>query len=352
MNRRQLLETLASATALFALPSCAVNRTGALSADGEVMTVRGRINSREMGVTLTHEHLLASFQPHEEWARRPLPYDRDEVVEVALPYLRRIRELGCRTLVDATAVGLGRDAVLLRRLSQESGLHILATTGNYAAFENRFLPPYVFSNSAEALADRWIGEWNNGIDGTEVRPGFIKLGFNGGSLSEVERKLIRAGAIAHLRTGMTIGAHTGPAVAAFEQLAMLQTAGVDPSAWIWIHAQNEKDPARHAEAARRGAWVSFDGVGPDSIDAHLDSVMSMRSQGLLHRTLVSQDAGWYSVGEPRGGDFRAFDTVFTTFIPALRARGLSQVEIDTLFIANPANAFAIRVRQRVKMSDV
>ena len=82
-----------------------------------------------------------------------------------------------------------------------------------------------------------------------VRPGFIKLGFNGGALSEVERKLIRAGAAAHRATGLTIGAHTGPAVAAYEQLAELEAAGVHPSAWIWIHAQNETDPARYNDAA-------------------------------------------------------------------------------------------------------
>ncbi|MFL6619674.1 MAG: phosphotriesterase, partial [Povalibacter sp.] len=143
------------------------------------MTVLGPMKSKEMGVTLTHEHLLASFQPYEEWARQPLPYDRDEVVAVDLPYLLRIKNLGCRTFIDATAVGLGRDPLLLQRLSKESGLNIVMTTGNYAAFGNQFLRPYVFTDSDEALAARWIAEWQHGIEGTEVRPGFIKLGFNG-----------------------------------------------------------------------------------------------------------------------------------------------------------------------------
>jgi predicted metal-dependent phosphotriesterase family hydrolase len=59
---------------------------------------------------------------------------------------------------------------------------------------------------------------------------------------------------------------------------------------------------------------------------------------------VSQDAGWYSVGEPGGGNIRPYDTVFTALIPALRARGLAQAEIDPVFVTNPAAAFAVRVR--------
>jgi phosphotriesterase-related protein len=344
MNRRDFLQTLPAFAAAFALPSCTVKSREDAAHAAEVMTVRGRIRAADMGVTLTHEHLLANFQPFEEWQRQPLKYDRDEVVRLVIPRLTQIRELGCRTFVDATAVGLGRDAVLLRQLSELSGLHILTTTGNYAANQYRQLPKHVYTDSPQALAAAWVYEWHNGIDGTQIRPGFIKLGFNGGPLSAVEQTLIRAGAIAHRETGLTLGAHTGPATAAFEQLAILESAGIHPSAWIWIHAQMEADRTRHVEAARRGAWVSFDGVRPESIGQHVEMVVNLRDRGLLHRALVSQDAGWYAVGEPGGGNFRPYDTVFTSFIPALSAKGFTPTEIDTLFVQNPADAFAIGVR--------
>jgi phosphotriesterase-related protein len=329
MKRRDFLQ------AIPALAMC-----GAAGTD-EIMTVRGRMCASHMGVTLTHEHLLANFAPHVEGAKEPADYDRDEVVRIALPYLARIRELGCRTFVDATAVGLGRDVRLLQQLSKKSGLNILTTTGNYAAAEYRFLPQYVYDSSPEMLARRWIDEWAHGIDSTSVRPGFIKLGFNGRALSDVEKTLIRAGAIAHRATGLTIGAHTGQAVAAFEQLAILTAMGVQPSAWIWIHAQNEPDLQNHIDAAKQGAWISFDGIGPESIDAHVAMVANLRDHGLMAHALISQDAGWYSVGEPKGGKFRPFDTVFTAFIPALRDHGFAQEDIDTLLVRNPAKAFSI-----------
>ena len=344
MKRRDFLQTIPALAAAAALPACVTAPRRPGLDEREVMTVLGPIKARDMGITLTHEHLLANFQSWEEWSRQPRTFDRTEVVERVLPHLVRIRELGCRTFVDATAVGVGRDATLLRRLSQESGLHILMATGNYAAMQYKQLPPYVFTDSAAALAGRWTREWDSGIEGGSVRPGFIKLGFNGGALSPVEQKLIRAGAISHRVTGLTIGAHTGPAVAAFEELGILGEERIDPSAWIWIHAQAELDLARHAEAARRGAWISFDGVRTETLDAHVAMVVNLRDQGLLAHALVSQDAGWYSVGEPGGGTFRPFDLMFTGFIPALVAKGFSQDEIDTLLVRNPASAFAIRVR--------
>lgn len=338
-SRRHFLRSMSGAAA-----GLAFSRQLNASPDRIIMTVRGPVRSSEMGFTLSHEHILANFQPLVDRRDHPLTYDLDEVVKVTRPYLERIKSLGCRTFVDCTAVALGRDPRLLKRLSDETGLHILTVTGNYAAIDAKFLPPYVFTDSITALSHRWIKEAKNGIEGTGIRPGLIKLGFNGGPLTPAEQKLIRAAAVTHRQTGLTIGAHTGPAVSAFEQLSELQKAGIHPSAWIWIHAQNETDPSQHIRAARAGAWVSFDGVSTATLTKHVDLVKRMKSEGLLNHVLVSQDAGWYHVGEPHGGTFRTYETVFTEFIPALRAAGFTEAEIRTLFTNNPANAFSISTR--------
>lgn len=356
MTRRTFLQAATAAAA-----SLATRPARGDSAEArQIMTVRGPIDAATMGVTLTHEHLLADFRSLDEKARTPHPYDPGDVLAAVLPLLERIKQAGCRTFIDCTAVGLGRDAALLRRISEKSGLHIVTVTGNYAAWEQRALPPYVFSDTDQALAQRWIDESTHGIEGTGIRPGLIKLGFAGGPLPEVEQKLIRSAAIAHLATGLTIGAHiSGPpasqpagggapwsAGSAFAQLDTLDKAGVHPSAWIWIHAQNEKDRAHHVTAARRGAWVSFDGMGATGqpVADYVDMVGRLRQERLLHRVLVSQDAGWYHVEQPHGGTIRGYDFLFTTFVPALRAAGFSQADIDTLLVRNPAEAFSIRVR--------
>lgn len=315
------------------------------------MTVNGLIDADQMGFTLVHEHLFADLRSVEEQSENIIDVDIDEVLEVVLPHLQAIRSLGCRTLIDCTATHLGRHPALIKRLSDASGLHMLTVTGNYLSADGRFVPPYVINASVKELANRWIDEWRNGIGGTGVRPGLLKLGMNGGPLSDLEKKALHAAAITHQRTGLPIAVHIGPwrpvdrgfnAISAAEQLATLKQMNVSPSAWIWVHAQNEMDRIHHVQAARQGAWTSFDGLANDTVEVHLECVAHMRSEGLLNRVLVSHDAGWYNADQPRGGTFRSFDTVFKTFIPALRERGFAQSEIDQIFLINPAEAFEIR----------
>ena len=117
-----------------------------------------------------------------------------------------------------------------------------------------------------------------------------------------------------------------------------------PAAYVWVHAQNEKDRQIHCHAAREGAWVELDGVGWGPLDAHVDAVIHMADRGHLGRVLVSQDAGWYHVGEPGGGTYRPHTVLFEEFVPALRARGLSTGQVQTLLIDNPARAFSIGAR--------
>ncbi len=318
------------------------------------MTVNGLLDTSEMGVTLSHEHLFADLRSYEEQARHALSIDVDEVVEVVRPHLERVRSLGCRTLIDCTATQLGRSPALIKRLSAESGLHMLTVTGNYLAADGRFVPEYVRTETVDQLARRWIGEFRHGIEETGVRPGLIKLGMDGGPLTALEQKVFLAAIDTHLETGLTIATHVGPwrevepgfnGVSAAQMLGLLEKAGVSPSAWIWYHAQNEKDISHAVRAAERGAWIAFDGLAPDTLEAHIDLVKRFRARGLLDHVLVSHDAGWYTAGEPRGGSFRPFDTVFTAFIPALRAAGFAESEIAQLFVRNPAEAFAVRTRR-------
>jgi phosphotriesterase-related protein len=164
-------------------------------------------------------------------------------------------------------------------------------------------------------------------------------------LSEVQRKIIDAAALTHLATGLTIGIHTGSGDAANEELSILERRGVAPAARIWIHAQNEKNQSFHIEAAQRGSWVSFDGVSPESIDENLHFLQRMKDKKLLDSVLVSQDSGWYHVGEPKGGKYNHYNCIFTDFIPALKQNGFTQKEIDTIFIANPAKALMVKIRK-------
>jgi phosphotriesterase-related protein len=142
---------------------------------------------------------------------------------------------------------------------------------------------------------------------------------------------------------LPIASHTSTGVAAMEQLDLLEAAGVPPSSFIWVHAHNERDASVHTRAARRGAWVEFDGISPSSVARHVELVGSMKKQDLLDRVLVSHDAGWYRVGEAGGGQFRPYNTLFESFVPALRDSGFSDADVRQLLVTNPRRALSSRV---------
>jgi phosphotriesterase-related protein len=320
-------------TAVAGVVGTSVRAESALRAAPTIQTVLGPACPDTLGPTLMHEHLLVDFVGVDRVSRDR--YDADEVVRRVLPFLEEARAEGLRTLVDCTPAWLGRDPELLRRLSQRSGISVVTNTGYYGAADDKFVPGHARTESAEQLAGRWIAEAQHGIEGTGIRPGFMKVGVDAGPLSEIDAKLVRAAALTHAATGLRIHSHTGDGVAALAQLDLLQSLDVPAAAFVWVHAQNAKDRAVHVAAARRGAWVEFDGVSNESLDEHAGLVLHMRAEGLLGRVLVSQDAGWFHVGEPNGGSFRPFTTIFERFLPMLGERGVSAAEKRQLMVDNP-----------------
>ena len=303
------------------------------------MTVTGPVPASELGITLPHEHVMADFIGARQVSSDR--YDREEVAEVVLPYLLGLRGLGCQTLVECTPAYLGRDPLLLVHLANASGLRIVTNTGYYGANANRYLPSEALEATADDLSTLWSAESRDGIEGSGVRPGFIKIGVDPGPLSEIHEKLVRAAARTHRETGLVVASHTPDGTAARAQLDVVRDEGVEPSAWIWVHAQLETEHSVHEDVARTGAWVEFDGVEPRTISHHVKLVLALRDAKLLDRVLLSHDAGWYEVGGQGGAAFRPYDTLFVELIPAIRDAGVSDDEITQLLVTNPASAFSI-----------
>jgi len=321
---------------MFASPALAA------AARGTLPTVRGSIDVGRMGATLVHEHVLVDFAGAERVSRSR--YDAGEAFRVILPHLQDLHKRGCRTLLECTPAYLGRDPLLLRRLSEASGLHIVTNTGYYGAASDSAVPKHAYAESARQLAARWTAEFRAGIEGTGIRPGFVKIGVEPGRLSDIDRKLVEAAALCHLDTGLTLAVHTGDGAAALEIVSVLTRLGVSPEAYVWVHSQNERDLATRSWAAQQGTWIELDGVAPGSLDAHLEGIVDLFRRDQLDRVLVSHDAGWYHVGEPGGGGYRPHTFLFDTLVPALRARGLDEADVRRLLVDNPARAFATRPR--------
>lgn len=307
---------------------------------GQIMTVTGPLESSELGFALTHEHVMSMFG---EDPREPGKYDKATLNAQVLPYLERVKAMGCVTIMECTAEYFGRNVGLLSEISESSGLNILTNTGWYAAAGDRYVPDKAYDLTTDKIADLWIHEWKNGIQGTGIRPGFIKLGVDNGDFSEIDRKLVEAGAITHRQTGLTIAVHTRDNIkTAFSQLEILKAEGVHPSAWIWVHAQHVPDAAPLIKAAKMGAWISLDGIkAPGETQDHLlDLLNQMKKADLLDHVLLSHDGNSF----PSGKAIRPYHHLMETMIPALRASGWKEGEIELMTVKNPAKAFSIRVR--------
>ncbi|REG91584.1 phosphotriesterase-related protein [Algoriphagus antarcticus] len=306
---------------------------------GFLNTATGKIPIDSMGITLIHEHMLVDFIGADSVS--PARYNQEEVIAKVLPYLIEVKKYGVKTIFDCTPSYLAKDPVLLKKLSEQSGIRLVTNTGFYGAVDNKYLPDFAFTETAEQLSQRWIEEFENGIGDTGIKPGFIKISVNEEStLRGVDAKLVKAAGLTHQKTGLQIVSHTGTWATASQEVAILKEMGLDPSAFVWVHAQAEQDFQNYMIAAKLGAWISLDGIGW-SVDEYVDRLLYAKEKGFLDQILISHDAGWYDPSKPNGGDFQPFTNIFEKLMPALNSKGFEEADWEMLLEENPVRAFGI-----------
>lgn len=305
-----------------------------------VVTINGEIDAENLGFALPHEHIMSNFGADPERVGR---YDEKALMDQVVPYLKKLKAIGVGSVFDGTTAYFGRNVDLLQRISDETGIQIVTNTGFYGAADDRYIPDFAYTATADEIAEKWISEFEKGINGTSIYPGFIKLAFDGGEPSEIDLKLFEAGILTHLETGLTLAVHTGNNPEAVgHQLELLKKRDVSPNAWIWIHANKSEDHELLLETAAAGAWISLDGVNASNTDECLKKIDLFRENKLLNKILLSHDGNSF----PRGGAIREYQALPEVLIPKLKEHGYSAAEIDQLIRENPQRAFSIRVRNR------
>jgi phosphotriesterase-related protein len=340
MNRRIFLKNTAlTSLAALSIPQKLISAEK--NAEKYIMTVNGQMEASKLGLILTHEHVMSNFGQEPSYIGQ---FDEIKLKEQVLPYLNKVKSLGCNTLVECTTAYFGRNVKLLKEFSDSSGLNIITNTGWYAAAKDRYVPEKAYKLSTDEIAEIWINEWKNGINNTDIKPGFIKLAVDNGPISDIDKKLIIAGAKTHLATGLVMQVHTGnnPEAASI-QLKTLKDNGVSPNVWIWTHAHNASDAAPLIEVAKEGAWISLDGIRYDKERQEhiLKLLKDLAAAGFLNQILLSHDGNSF----PSGKEIRPYDTLMTEFIPRLLSEGFTDNDIEQLTVKNPQNAFTIGIRK-------
>ena len=305
-----------------------------------IHTLKGPMQINSLGLMLPHEHLFTDLR-----GPQALDYARGEtpaVVNVVEPFLAEAAVAGVTALVECSTVGVGRNVEVLQALAEATPIHILAPTGVY---RDAYIPASLRAMEENDLADLWTRELTEGMEGTSIRAGFIKLAISDDGITALETRNLRAAARASLNTGAIIASHTIGGKVARHEMDILEKAGLDLHRFIWVHAQTEPDLAILREAASRGAYIELDTVGaPFQAQSELlETALALIGAGFTGQLLLSHDAGWYdparSDGLPEGG-YRGYTALAADFIPALLKRGVREDQVRQITVDNPAQAFA------------
>ena len=345
---------------------------GKSSQVGKVQTVLGPIASEQLGVTLTHEHLLIDLAfvrpvPEEAQAREvyyaplsmaTLPQvrgqgmaSRDDLqlldVDTAIFEANLYKQHGGSSLVDATSIGIARDPAALARISRETGLHIVMGSSYYVAPSH---PADMDSRSEDAITDQIVRDITVGVDDTGVRSGIIGEVGCSWPLTDNERRVLRASARAQSITGAPILIHPGrDETSPMEIIGILQESGADLKRTIMGHLDRTVfDRGVLREIAETGVCLEWDLFGSEASyypfnpvvdmpnDAmRIDTIAWIASEGFGDRVVVAHDVCKKHQLSSYGG--HGYSYIPAHIVPRMRARGYSNDLIDAILVDNPAS---------------
>lgn len=312
-----------------------------------IMTVRGPIAPSELGFTLPHEHIFIDLTAFPGGITRGGQLAIIDPVlhgEIMVKELRAFQDVGGKSIVELTGRNMGGDIRALKRISELTGLHIIATCGWY---RESYMEPDIYYRPTAQLAEELIHDIEHGLDGTDIRPGIIgEIGsdYSHSHFSAKEERCLRAMAKAQQRTGLAITTHLTRGKIGFELLDILAEHHVPPERVIIGHSDLYLNLDYHAALMKRGAYVQFDNIGSGYDAPHGETdlarhIAELIRQGYVERILLSHDICWRSRLKHYGGT--GFDYLVTHFFPMLKAAGVSDEAIHIMTVENPARVLTI-----------
>lgn len=295
-----------------------------------INSVCGNLQNNELGITLMHEHIMCNDSGADYINEKS--YDKDEVVDIILPYLKMLKNAGCKTLVDSTPPGEGRDVDVLKELSKKSGLNIITNTG---AFYGKGVSKVIRDSSINGIIKMWEHDFYEGIDGTSVKPGFIKIALDDGPISSLQEKILRAAARTSLSTNLTIQCHAIYPQTALQAAQILKEEGLRLSKFIWAHIDSNIDLSTIIELGNQGMWLELDSIGSKPYNEHAKLLNYLIQKGMQKQLLLSQDSGWYNIGEKKGGEIKPYHKILTDFLPVCIKEGLNYSILEEILTDNP-----------------
>jgi phosphotriesterase-related protein len=313
-------------------------------------TVRGPVPLDRLGPTLMHEHVFvldpeALINYGRLWGESY--WDEEAGVTDAIQKLRRLRDAGIETIVDPTALGLGRDIRRIKRVNEGVDLNIVVATGVYAFLE---LPGFLGYRSDDWLVELFVREIREGIDDTGVKASFLKCCIEHyGIIGDIPRILSTVAAAA-VETDAPVMVHTSaPTRRGLDALEFLTGKGVDPRRIVIAHAGDSNDLDYLRALADRGAWLGQDRYGIEHFNPSADrlaTTIALLAEGYADRIQLGHDSACFydfmQHNPPFAHEKPDLLRIHNEFLPALRDSGVSDAQIDQMLLANPRAFFSGR----------
>jgi phosphotriesterase-related protein len=308
-----------------------------------VETTGGPVDVDELGLTLIHEH----FRATDEAGRTQFPhlYDEQADWDAAIADANAVKGHGVRTVVEPSAMFLHRDAAFSKRVADEAGLNVVLATGVYTY---DYLPQFLANRDEDGVAAIFVHEIENGIQGTGIKPAFIKCAADEPGITPNVEKIHRAAARAAKQTGLPIMAHSRPASGTGpEQMSIFVEEGVDPGAVQIAHTGDTDDLDYIERLLETGCWIGMDRYGLDIFlptEQRNATVLTLLERGYADRMFLSQDycstLDWFPLEiqaylkDNEVPDW-SMTFLFEKVIPELKERGMTDEQLDQMMVANP-----------------
>jgi phosphotriesterase-related protein len=313
-----------------------------------IQSLSGPLDTAELGTVLMHEHVFnitAEIQ-----IAHPGFNGWDPEVEVprAQQTLRAAKQAGIDTIVELSPIGLGRSLPLIRGACEGTGLNVVLATGLYTydvlPRPWHFVGPGTLLDGEEPLDELMRADLADGIEGSGVKPAFLKCAIDADGLTDHIERVVRSVCRVHKETGTPICIHTSaPHHRGRDALRILDEEGIDPRRVMLAHCGDTTDLDYLEELAASGALLGMDRFGLDVLlpfEDRVNTVAAMCERGHADKMILSQDAScftdWFAPGvrEQMAPNWHYLH-VTSDVVPALLERGVSGAQVDQMLRANP-----------------
>ncbi|MAU82996.1 phosphotriesterase-related protein [Gordonia sp. Z-3] len=315
-----------------------------------VNTVTGPVDSADLGNVLIHEHVFVLGEEYRQNYQDD--WDEDEKIAEAVRDLTELKGLGMDTILDPTVLGLGRYIPRIQRIAEQTDLKLVVATGLYTyndiPFQFHYTGPGLLFDVAEPLVTFFVKDLTEGIADTGVKAAFLKCAIEEQGLTPGVERAMRAVGQAHVQTGAPITVHTNPHTqSGLVAQQVLKEEGVDLTKVVIGHSGDSTNLDYLMQLADAGSILGMDRFGLDVLlpfEERVNTVATLCERGYADRMGLAHDAAcfidWFSPEAKREAVPKwNYRHISEDVLPALRERGVSDKDIQTMLVDVPRRYF-------------